>query len=86
MQESRSVKFSKNLKKIGLSSFLGCKKFTEITLPASVTTIEQWAFDLIDIANFNFEGTLEQWDKVELSDETFKTYPVVNCSDGNIIA
>ena len=82
----RSVKFSKNLKKIGLSAFLGCKKFTEITIPASVTTIEQWAFDLIDIDVFNFEGTLEQWDKVELSDETFKAYPVVNCSDGNIIA
>ena len=82
----RSVKFSKNLKKIRLSAFLGCKKFTEITIPASVTIIEQWAFDLIDIANFKFEGTLEQWDKVELSDETFKAYPVVNCSDGNIIA
>ena len=80
-----SVKFSKNLKKIGLSAFLGCKKFTEITLPASVTKIEQWAFDLIDIDTFNFEGTLDQWDKVELSEEAFNEYPVVNCSDGDIV-
>lgn len=81
----RSVKFSKNLKKIGLSAFLGCKKFTEITLPASVTKIEQWAFDLIDIDTFNFEGSLDQWDKVELSEEAFNAYPPVNCSDGSSI-
>lgn len=80
----RSVKFSKKLKKIGLSAFLGCKKLTEITLPASVSEIEQWAFDLIDIDSINFEGTLEQWDKVELSEEAFKAYPCVNCSDGGI--
>ena len=80
-----SVKFSKNLKKIGLSAFLGCKKLTEITLPASVKEIEQWAFDLIDMDAINFEGSLDQWDKVECNEEAFKVYPVVNCSDGQII-
>lgn len=81
----RSVKFSKNLKKIGPSAFLGCKKLTEITLPASVKEIGQYAFDLIDMDAINFEGSLDQWDKVECNEEAFKVYPVVNCSDGKII-
>ena len=80
----RSVKFSKNLKKIGPSAFLGCEKFTDITIPASITTIEQYAFDLIDIPDVKFEGTLEQWDKVEVNEEAFKDYPVAKCSDGDL--
>lgn len=81
----RSVRFSKNLKRIGLSAFLGCEKLTEITLPASIKTLEQWSFALIDIDSFNYEGTLEQWDEVDINEETFNAYPCINCSDGQIV-
>ena len=79
----KSVTFSKNLRKIGLSAFLGCEKLTTLSLPASLETIEAWAFGYIDIDEITFCGTLWQLEKIE-TDGAFSNIHLIHCSDCDI--
>lgn len=60
---------NKSLKRIGMSAFLGCVSMQKITLPNSLEEITGWAFADIPNLTIQFEGTLEEWNKIKKYDE-----------------
>lgn len=69
------------------SAFFDCG-IIEITIPDSVTTIENSAFQLCgDLREINFGGTVEQWNAIEKGQDwnfACNEY-TVHCSDGDVI-
>ena len=66
-------------------AFYGCGGLESATLPCSIKTIGAHAFDWCSIVNFVYEGTKEQWAKIEKGEkwDTFAGVYKVHCSDGS---
>ena len=58
----------------------------EITLPASLKSIGDKAFDASKITAITFAGTIEQWNAINKSDDWLGNAAVtkVTCSDGDV--
>lgn len=77
----------KDIKIIGESSFSSLE-LTEITIPVSVESIENFAFGFCDkLEDFNYEGSIDQWKEIKLGtgwkSDTLSWW-VIHCSDGFI--
>lgn len=58
----KSIKLNSGFETIEKELFKGCLAVTDITIPASVTTIKANAFDDCKaLKNIHYEGTLEEW-------------------------
>lgn len=59
---------------------------TSITIPNSVTSIGSAAFYYCEsLTSVEYNGTKEQWDKIEKSGWEYKSYiQVIRCADGEI--
>ena len=74
---------------IGQYALRGLKKCQNITIPGSVTSINNLAFGWDYVTNITYEGTQAQW--LELSKAAAEANPgvrkaVVHCTDGDIIS
>ena len=72
---------------IGDSAFNSCDSLTSITIPASITSIGKCAFlDCESLTSITFQGTIAQWEEIELSDGWNDEIPakVVHCTDGDV--
>lgn len=48
-------------------AFDGCTNLVNIEIPASVTTIEDYAFDECpSLSTVNYMGTIEQWNQINI--------------------
>lgn len=58
-----------NVKDIEYGSFQGSVNLSSITVPYSVSTIQNWAFDYCNsLNNVYYSGNEEQWNTIEISD------------------
>lgn len=65
-----SVQLPKTLVKIGENAFAHCHNLRKIVIPQSVECIEKYAFeDCHNLEDFSYEGTYQEWSKVEVVDE-----------------
>ena len=84
-----SVTFGENsqLASIGEQAFVSTS-LTSITIPDSVTSIGERAFFNVDsrLANINFEGTVAQWNAIDLGNDWDRGCPAaeVVCTDGTV--
>lgn len=63
----KKVKISDGIQTLKKSCFCRCDMMEEVTIPESVTSIEPFAFcDCSNLKKIIYEGTLEQWDDIEL--------------------
>ena len=62
-------------------------KFTSVTIPVSVTKIEQYAFTTVTgLTSITYLGTVEQFNAITKDSNAFIDCPVsqVTCSDGSV--
>lgn len=67
--------------------FAGCSNLTSITIPSSVTTIDDRAFSSCSTLNsITFEGTIQQWNAISKGRSWNYNVPAtyVQCSDGQV--
>ena len=65
-RDLEKVTLSKQLKSIENDCFIFCTGLSEIEIPVSVTAIHETAFEgCIDLSTIYFEGSKEDWDKVQ---------------------
>lgn len=72
---------------IGTNSFNNTWGIISITIPSSVSTIENKAiYNSADLEYINYIGTKEQWEKIEKAKDWFyeKDTFIIKCIDGNI--
>ena len=70
---------------IGFGAFQGCA-LSRITIPVSVTGIEEYAFNGCDaLTTVNYEGTVEQWDGIGIASEGNEplSNATIRCADGD---
>ena len=82
-----SVTISDNITSISGYTFRDCDSLASITIPAGVTSIGDYAFeDCFMLKNITFDGTVAQWDNVELGFYWDHGAPItqITCNDGNV--
>lgn len=68
----KSVVFADGLTTIGANLLFGCQEFTEVTIPASVTSIGENNFATCpDLAVVNYPGTNEEWNAIDIDDSNY---------------
>ena len=78
------------IESIGNGAFYSSQFFEEIRIPISITSIGEEAFAWTGIVNLYFDGTLEEWEKVEKGNNwnipmgDYRHYHTIHCSDGII--
>lgn len=78
------------IESIGNGAFYSSQFFEEIRIPISITSIGENAFAWTGIVNLYFDGTLEEWEKVEKGNNwnipmgDYRHYHTIHCSDGII--
>ena len=91
--EIKSVVFTEGVTSIGYCAFRYCASIKSLTIPASVKSIGDYAFDAYAaygysaLSEVNYSGTMEQWRAIDIGrhNATLKHADVI-CSDGTIIA
>ena len=91
--EIKSVVFTEGVTSIGYCAFRYCTSIKSLTIPASVKSIGDYAFDAYAaygysaLSEVNYSGTMEQWRAIDIGrhNATLKHADVI-CSDGTIIA
>ncbi len=91
--EIKSVVFTEGVTSIGYCAFRYCTSIKSLTIPASVKSIGDYAFDSYAAYGYsalrqvNYSGTMEQWRAIDIGrhNDTLKRADVV-CSNGTIIA
>ena len=69
------------------NAFYGLSNMTSITIPANITSIEDYAFSYCTgLKNINYEGTTEQWNQISKGSSwnIDAVEMTVNCTNGNI--
>lgn len=80
----REISFPSSFESIGGSAFYGCESLYDIELPASIKYIGPSAFKLSGVSLFNYLGTAEEFNNVELLEYWYgdgQSYIEVHCSD-----
>ena len=69
----------------GLAHFEYCKGLSSLTIPNSVTSIGQGAFDYCNNLNtIIYQGTVSDWAKVECPPGSFASGLTITCTDGTV--
>lgn len=80
-----NIKMSENIINIGDYAFSICLKIKSITIPNSVTSIGRGAFEYCDaLQEIIYQGTMKDWNKVNISDEAFGNIKTITCTDGTV--
>lgn len=82
-----NVSIPESVRLIGGWVCAACENLKSVTIPKGVISIGPEAFnDCASLETVNFKGTVEQWSKIILSEESFKNIlaQTVICSDGVI--
>ncbi len=71
---------------IGLWSFYGCKDLTSVTIPTTVTNIENFAFGECGLSSIGYNGSLDEWEAIPKSNEwnSGALNYTVYCTDGEV--
>lgn len=81
-----SIIIPEGVKRINNSVFHDCQSLTSITIPSTITEIRPGAIGgCISLENIFFNGTMEQWRKIDMEHDAYVWYelPII-CSDGTI--
>lgn len=72
---------------IASHTFAGCTKLNTIVLPKTIGVIEESAFsNCINLKAVYYNGTYEQWKKIEVSNDNTSLFSAtIHCSDGDIL-
>lgn len=80
------VKLSNSLKIIQYGCFEGCSALQTISIPVSVEIIEGLAFDnCMHLQMIEYQGTLEQWNQIDVAINAFEKGVRIVCTDGEIV-
>ena len=82
-----SIVISEGTKRIAKAAIMEHLSLTQITLPASITNIDQAAiFNCPKLTEIYFNGTKEQWNRIEKHQSWCVQCPitVIHCSDGDV--
>lgn len=82
-----SITIPNSVTSIGNAAFYYCKSLTSINIPNAVTSIGKQAFvGCKSLADIRYNGTIEQWQKIELGKGWNEDVPstVVHCTDGDV--
>lgn len=79
------VTISPNVSQIMMSAFLGCCSLKHISLPKSLKLLDTWCFDLIEDLVIDYDGTIEEFNKIKKGDEWCNNGTKIICKDGVII-
>ena len=79
------VALPRNLSAIRLLAFVGCKNLRSVSLPRSLKTIETWAFFATGLSEIRYDGTVEDFDRIQFGSGWCEgRKPVVRCANGTI--
>ncbi len=79
------VALPKDLTAIRLSAFINCTNLRSVTFPKTLKKVESWAFAGTSLAVIRYEGTIEEFDRIEFGgDWCGDCKPVVHCTDADI--
>ena len=80
-----SIAIPHDVSQIGVRTFNGCTALKEVTLPGGTETIGAAAFNGCTVLErVNYNGLLEDWNKVEIGINNDPLYTaVIHCTDGN---
>lgn len=79
------VALPRDVAAIRLLAFVGCKNLRSVSLPKSLKTIETWAFFATALAEIRYDGTVEEFDRIQFGSGWCEgRKPVVRCSNGTI--
>lgn len=67
----KNIIIDEGVEKIDTEAFLGCFNLDRVDLPSTIKEIEEGAFLSCEKAHFYYEGTEEEWSKVEGHDSRF---------------
>ena len=73
--------------RIGMYAFFNCDNMTTISLPNSLTYVEQWAFTrLYALTDVYYEGTEEQWNRIVLEEfNNFSSHPTIHFGNKPVV-
>jgi|GEM_PF-2054317 len=79
------VDFLNGIESIGRSAF-GYLRTNKLVIPLSVQSIGAYAFEHASISSFEYEGTMDEWNNIELGQfwNVSTNFSEVKCSDGSI--
>ena len=72
------VTIEEGLKTIGSSVFNGCTSLEIVTIPESVTYIDAYAFGDCPITDVYYNGSAEQWAKIEINNTATENNSIIN--------
>ena len=79
------VALPRDVAAIRLLAFVGCKNLRSVSLPRSLKTIETWAFFATGLSEIRYDGTVEDFDRIQFGPGWCEgCKPVVRCSTGTI--
>ncbi len=79
-----SVAIPDGVTSIEHDTFYGCSELTNVTIPASVTSIEEFAFyNCSSLTNIQFEGTVENWQAIQIEQSGHSWQPTWNMNTGD---
>ncbi len=79
----QSIDIPDSVTSIGERAFWRCKGLQTINIPDSVTSIGESAFFNCRLSEIIYKGTMEEWNKIEMT-EAFDNGKVIHCKDGDI--
>jgi hypothetical protein len=86
LREIDTVKIPSNIISIGAQAFTSCCIIANLIIPVTVKTIGADAFFRAPILNFEYEGTIDEFNRISLSyGGAFKDGTVIHCIDGDYI-
>ena len=66
----RQIEVESGVNNIGIEAFYGCTELTTLSIPSTVTSIGEGAFNTcLNLRNIYFDGTEEQWNKISMGSE-----------------
>ena len=68
-------------------AFCGCESLASVTIPNSVTSIEEWVFEnCTNLVDIRYDGTKREWKKISLGKKwrVGSSIRSVTCTDGVI--
>ena len=77
-----TVDIPKHVRSIGTAAFWYCPSLTSITIPKSVVEISSGAFEDSALKEIIYEGTIEDWEKIELGEQSSVSHALkLICTD-----